>query len=102
MSMWLMGIGDSAPVGQWCMHCKPSQTTQGISSGEMKGAPWPRRPVGSIWMHCAGQTSMHLRQREQVSRKLLSGCMAPGGRIHADGSDGSPEPRSNAPAVEFL
>ena len=29
----LANIGKSAPVGQLCMHCKPSHKTQGISSG---------------------------------------------------------------------
>src|SRR6059058_884829 len=79
MSISPSGIGTRAPLGQTCMHFRPSHTTQGMTLGSMYGAPFPLLPVGSILMHWAGQTSTHLLQRLHVSRNCCSG-RAPGGR----------------------
>src|SRR5688500_19019686 len=72
MSMSFRGVSTSAPLGQFFMQYKPSQTTQGISDGTMYGTPLPSTPEVSSLMAVAGQTLTQVPQRLHVSRKRRS------------------------------
>jgi len=78
--------GVSAPLGQTCVHCTPSQSTQAARSGSIAGDP-AASPYdeSSGKIACTGQVSIHLPQRRHVLMKPDS-SIAPGGRKRTRGS----------------